>query len=344
MSIAGIKEKMGKIILGLTKNSQFINRVKGELTSIKENLNRLVRKRSGLETKKQDCRAEVEKYTTQIIALEREVAGFARIDEIKSREIISLTRELEALRSSPGKGSFEDTKKLQDQIVTLTREKDAAAKTATDELQRLREQLDQSQRKYQAMEQEIKNLDGLIAQISRAVAEQAALLDPANLGQETNLFNQINGINQMLRQSLNEAGAGGVAVIAGGNNNSYIPTSTHSNIIPTYTINPDLYDNRIFSNISNTNIPNNRGQSSNTINRYLNPTYTAPVHTTNPYLPYIQRYGPYVQPDAQNPMYPQNILSNIRSPKGGAMRNKRSSKKKGKSRRIKKRQNKSRRK
>ena len=39
MSIAGIKEKMGKIILGLTKNSQFINRVKGELTSIKENLN-----------------------------------------------------------------------------------------------------------------------------------------------------------------------------------------------------------------------------------------------------------------------------------------------------------------
>jgi predicted nucleic acid-binding Zn-ribbon protein len=188
-----ITQKIQLIGQNLGTNNGFISRIKTELTGIRNKLNQVVQTRALLQTSLNEKQKTIDDLTkrnnaTQIL--------IQQLTEQRNASDITAKQLQGDIQNAQGnfqkkQQELEQAQRQMEQInVQLT-----AARTAA---QQNKETIDRMRNEKQGLEQTIGALDKQISQIATVVSTQTRMLDPANEGDDNNLFNHIKGINDTL--------------------------------------------------------------------------------------------------------------------------------------------------
>ena len=165
-----IRNKIQTIVANLGTNTGFIQKIRGELTAISQKLQQVIQSRAALQKIQEQNKREVE------VAKQALAASQLKVNEINT-----------ALQTATA-NSARQLQQLQQQM--------------RQEQQAAQQKIAAAEANARTTQQAINELDTQLNQISQVVQTQTTLLNEANSGDQNNLFNHINGINQILQNIL----------------------------------------------------------------------------------------------------------------------------------------------
>ena len=188
-----IRQKIQTIGQNLGTNNDFISRIKTELIGIRAKLNRVVQTRAVLQASLNEKQKTIDDLTNRNNKTQGVIQQLTEQRDSATRQVEQLQGDIQNAQGNFQKKQQEllNAQRQMEQInVQLTEAKNAASQNQA--------QIKQMTREREGLEQTIEALDTQISQIATVVSTQTRMLDPANEGDDNNLFNHIKGINDTL--------------------------------------------------------------------------------------------------------------------------------------------------
>ena len=177
----------------LGTNNGFIGRIKTELTGIRGKLNQVVQTRGAFQASLNEKQKTIDDLIKRNNTTQNVIQSLTDERNSANRQVQQLQGEIQNAQNN-SKKIQQELLNARTQIDQLNRQLSEAKTTASHN----QEQIEQMTREKQGLEQTIRALDGQIEQIAAVVNTQTRILDPANEGDDNNLFNHIKGINDTL--------------------------------------------------------------------------------------------------------------------------------------------------